>query len=207
MVKQLLRSIAFGVLAVGLNGCDKQSCGGAGESGPAASDQGSSATAPAGSTVTPAPTPAADHPYATQADYESPAVQTTDLPSGLKIEDLKIGSGAICLPKAVATFHYRAKPVGGAEFIASAENDEAERAPEVQPLGRMMPGMSEGLVGMRVGGRRRLTIPSEMAFGFIGAKNPQGEFVVPPDTDVVFIVDLLELKQSLAVPAPAGGAQ
>lgn len=146
------------------------------------------------------------HSYAQPADYDTPAAQTTELPSGLRIDDLKIGDGAVCLPRAVATFHYRARPVGGAEFMATAEKPEPA-APESQAISRMMLGMKEGLVGMRVGGRRRLTIPADMAFGFLGAKNPAGEYVVQPDTPVVFIVDLVELKQGFAAPQPAAAPQ
>jgi len=141
----------------------------------------------------------ADHSYAKQADYTLPSLSTLEMPNGLVIEELKIGTGAFCLPKAFVTFHYRSKVKDGAEFDATAERPNGP-APQTASLDKLMQGLQDGMVGMKSGGRRRITIPADLAFSWLGAKNPEGKVVVEPDTAVVFVVDLMDVKQALALP-------
>jgi FKBP-type peptidyl-prolyl cis-trans isomerase len=52
-------------------------------------------------------------------------------------------------------------------------------------------GWDEGIPGMKVGGIRRLVIPPALAYGATGTAYPSGAYVVPPNTTLVFIVELL----------------
>ena len=76
----------------------------------------------------------------------------------------------------------------GEAFDSSRERDE----PFTFPLGagRVIAGWDEGVTGMRVGGRRELRIPSEMAYGRRGAGG-----VIPPNASLVFDVELLEVRR------------
>jgi peptidylprolyl isomerase len=203
-IKELFHALSSGaVVAAGvMGGCHRESAPSAPPPTPAVKPaEPVEATKP----VTAA---APDHPFAKAADYDAQALSTVEQPTGLKVEDLIVGEGPTCLPMAVVTFHYRAKVQGGAEFDATAERPEP--APETQGMKRMMQGLQDGIVGMKVGGRRRLTIPPGLAFGNFGARDPQGNEVVPPDSTVIFIIDLLDLKQGIVVPgatgpAPSGG--
>lgn len=220
-MKRAKQAVAWGGLAVALTavlaGCKSRQ-----QAAPAAADE-QAASEPAGTsesagqadvTETPAP-PAAtvntNHEFAKAGDYETKALSRIELPSGLVIEDLRLGTGVPCLPKAIVTFHYRAKVKDGSEFDSTAERPEGP-AVQTAGLGTLMRGLKDGMVGMKQGGRRRLTIPPDLAFSWLGAKNPAGEVVVPPESTVVFVVDLIDIEQNLMLPgteptapAPAAG--
>jgi len=98
------------------------------------------------------------------------------------------------------TFHYRGKVKDGAEFDVT--KDHAEPKPMVEPLTRLFEGLSTGLVGVKPGGRRRLTIPGYLAPGIAGLRNEAGEVVIPSDAVLIYVVDVLEIKQQLVPNAP-----
>jgi peptidylprolyl isomerase len=109
-------------------------------------------------------------------------------PVELDIEELEVGSGAEALPGANVTVHY----VGvswstGDEFDASWNRGD----PFSFPLGRghVIAGWDQGVAGMKVGGRRRLTIPPSLGYGASGAGG-----VIKPNETLVFVVDLLEVN-------------
>jgi peptidylprolyl isomerase len=108
-----------------------------------------------------------------------------DVPFELGIEDLVVGAGDEATAGRKVTVHY----VGvsfttGAEFDASWNRDQ----PFEFKLGKgqVIPGWDAGVQGMKVGGRRKLTIPSAMAYGARGAGG-----VIQPHEPLVFVVDLL----------------
>jgi FKBP-type peptidyl-prolyl cis-trans isomerase len=196
------KSIALVLLAAastGLAGCKQKQ---AEPKADAAANAPAEPVPQAPASPAPAAAPAAAHGFATPDDYTRPAVTTLELPNGLVIEDLQIGTGATVLPAATVTFHYRSKVKDGAEFDATAERPTGP-AVQTYSLKSMMPGLRDGIVGMKVGGRRRLTIPSGMAFGWLGQKDAEGKVVVPPDATVVFVVDVLDTKLVLAPASPA----
>lgn len=174
--------------------------------------------------VTPAGTPtAASQGFAGPDSYDTAAVSRYELPSGLVIEDLILGDGDVVLPMSTVTFHYRFKVKDGNEIHISAEMPHdppaagqapAAPAPESQRLSRLMPGLRDGLVGMKAGGRRRLTIPPDLAPGIAGNRNEAGEYRIAPDAVLIYVVDMIEAKMVAppatppAVPAatPAGAA-
>jgi peptidylprolyl isomerase len=109
-----------------------------------------------------------------------------DIPFELGIDDLVVGDGDEATVGKKVTVHY----VGvafrtGDEFDASWNRGE----PFQFKLGKgqVIPGWDTGVAGMRVGGRRKLTIPSAMAYGARGA----GNGVIAPHEPLVFVVDLL----------------
>lgn len=92
------------------------------------------------------------------------------------------------MPGRTVTVHY----VGvswatGRQFDASWDRDEPFRFG--LGAGQVIRGWDDGVVGMRVGGRRTLTIPPEMAYGSRGAGG-----VIGPDETLVFVVDLLDVN-------------
>jgi peptidylprolyl isomerase len=109
-----------------------------------------------------------------------------DDPTELGIADLEVGEGDEAVPGRRVSVHY----VGvsfhtGEQFDASWDRGR----PFEFELGRgqVIQGWDRGVAGMRVGGRRRLTIPAELAYGERGA----GGGVIKPNEPLIFVVDLL----------------
>ena len=115
-------------------------------------------------------------------DVDPPA---GDIPFELGIEDLVVGDGDEATADTRVTVHYVGVSfLTGEEFDASWNRGEPFRFKLGK--GQVIPGWDHGVAGMRVGGRRRLTIPSAMAYGARGAGG-----VIKPHEPLVFVVDLL----------------
>ncbi len=117
---------------------------------------------------------------------EKPAVDKPSgvPPSDLVVEDLVEGEGPEAVNGAVVNVDY----VGvswsdGTEFDASWNRGDTFSF--VLGGGQVIPGWDQGVAGMRVGGRRRLTIPPALAYGSSGAGG-----VIGPDETLIFVVDL-----------------
>lgn len=111
-----------------------------------------------------------------------------DTPFELGIEDVVVGDGEEAADGSKVAVHYVGVSfITGEEFDASWNRGEPFRF----TLGRGMviPGWDAGVKGMHVGGRRKLTIPSAMAYGARGAGG-----VIKPHEPLVFVVDLLEVS-------------
>lgn len=109
--------------------------------------------------------------------------------SGVAIEELQPGDGAEATgPGQFVTVHYTGWLEDGTEFDSSHNRAE----PFAFPLGVgfVIPGWDQGLVGMRVGGKRRLTIPPELGYGSGGAGG-----VIPPNATLIFEVELLDVSE------------
>jgi FKBP-type peptidyl-prolyl cis-trans isomerase FkpA len=109
---------------------------------------------------------------------------TTKTPSGLTIEDLAVGEGAAAASGQSVTVHYTGWLTNGDKFDSSKDRND----PFVFRLGagQVIRGWDEGVQGMQVGGRRKLTIPPELGYGTRGAGG-----VIPPNSTLVFEVELL----------------
>ncbi|MFC3376749.1 FKBP-type peptidyl-prolyl cis-trans isomerase [Rugamonas sp. CCM 8940] len=114
----------------------------------------------------------------------------------LIITDVKVGAGKEALSGSNVTVHYTgwlyrplAKGLHGKKFDSSRDPG---RDPFVFPLGggKVIKGWDQGVIGMKVGGKRTLIIPGELAYGSRGA--PGG--MIPPNSALIFDVELLDVK-------------
>ena len=114
-------------------------------------------------------------------------MSSTTTPSGLVIEELVVGDGALAAAGQSVTVHYTGWLTNGSKFDSSKDRND----PFVFPLGRghVIKGWDEGVQGMKVGGKRKLTIPPELGYGARGAGG-----VIPPNATLVFEVELLGVK-------------
>jgi FKBP-type peptidyl-prolyl cis-trans isomerase FkpA len=109
-----------------------------------------------------------------------------DLSHALLKEDLVIGSGATAEAGQDVVVHYVGRVAGGAQFDSSrARRDPLDFA---LGAGHVIKGWDEGIPGMKVGGKRRLTIPPELAYREHGLAG-----IIPPNATLVFEVELLEI--------------
>jgi FKBP-type peptidyl-prolyl cis-trans isomerase len=103
----------------------------------------------------------------------------------LGIEDLVVGSGATAVSGDTVTVNYVGTLQNGTKFDSSYDRN--------QPLtfrlgaGQVIAGWDQGVAGMRVGGRRRLTIPPSLAYG------SQGYGPIPPNSTLIFEIELLSI--------------
>lgn len=108
-------------------------------------------------------------------------------PSGLKYEDLDAGTGATAQSGHKAKVNYTGWLTNGEKFDSSTDrNDPFEFT---LGAGQVIKGWDEGVIGMKVGGKRKLTIPPTLGYGARGAGG-----VIPPNSELIFEVELLGVK-------------
>ena len=111
----------------------------------------------------------------------------------LEIEELEAGTGAEAVPGDTVSVHYTGWLEDGTKFDSSLDRGEPIEFP--LGVGYVIPGWDQGLVGMKEGGRRRLTIPSHLAYGANGAGG-----VIPPFATLVFEVNLVRVQKAATEP-------
>lgn len=112
------------------------------------------------------------------------------LPTGpvteLVAEDLVVGTGKAVVATDSVTVHYTGwLATDGTVFDSSVERGQ----PATFPLSGVIQGWQEGIPGMQVGGKRRLVIPADLAYG------PQGNSGIPPNSALVFEVELINIGE------------
>ena len=139
--------------------------------------------------------PAAPAPSSTEAsaapESTAPTSSAATTPSGgkLKITDLKVGKGAAAKTGQTVTVNYTGWLMDGTKFDSSLDRNQ----PFAFPLGagKVIPGWDQGVVGMKVGGKRELIIPPQLGYGSQGAGG-----VIPPDATLKFDIELLSVANA-----------
>ena len=104
----------------------------------------------------------------------------------LKIEEISVGSGAEAASASALTVNYIGALTNGQVFDTSIGKQPFSFA---MGTGQVIKGWEEGLLGMKVGGRRRLHIPPQLGYGAQGAGG-----VIPPNATLIFEIELLDVK-------------
>jgi FKBP-type peptidyl-prolyl cis-trans isomerase FkpA len=113
------------------------------------------------------------------------AIET--LPSGVKVEHLKMGTGASPTAADTVVAHYRGTLPDGKEFDSSYKRGE----PIAFPLSRVIPCWTDGMQKIKIGGKAKLTCPPETAYGAEGVRG-----VIPPKATLTFEVELVGIKKN-----------
>ena len=119
---------------------------------------------------------------------QASAANMVKTPSGLAYVDLVPGSGASPAPGKQVKVHYTGWLENGTKFDSSVDRGE----PFVFTIGagQVIPGWDEGVMSMKVGGKRKLIIPPQLGYGAAGAGG-----VIPPNATLIFEVELLDVAK------------
>lgn len=114
--------------------------------------------------------------------------QNEQAPTELQIEDLAVGTGTEAQTGSTVSVHYKGTLLNGTTFDSSYNRG----TPFSFTLGqnRVIQGWEQGVLGMKVGGKRKLVIPPHLAYGEQGA----GNGAIPPNSTLVFEVELLDVR-------------
>lgn len=125
---------------------------------------------------------------AKKAPKKEKAAKVTKTKDGLEITDTKVGDGAEAKLGSKITVHYRGTFKDGKEFDSSY--GAGQPITFELAVGRLIKGWTDGIPGMKVGGKRHLSIPWKLAYGERGT--PDG--TIPPKTDLLFDVELIKVE-------------
>src|SRR5438093_11026963 len=165
----------LGVLLVGDGGCQQSSNSGSTSSSTTTTSASASSPAPAASNPEPS----------TEAGGQASGAEVT-LPNGLKYVDVKVGDGGLAESGMSIQVHYTGWLLNGTKFDSSLDHGQ----PFTFKLGagEVIRGWDEGVKGMRVGGKRKLTIPPDLGYG------AQANGAIPANSTLVFDVELLAVR-------------
>jgi FKBP-type peptidyl-prolyl cis-trans isomerase len=121
-------------------------------------------------------------------DKDKPEKKVVTTKSGLKYEDSKVGTGDEAKAGDTVEVHYTGWLKNGKKFDSSL--DRKEPFSFKLGAGQVIKGWDEGVAGMKVGGKRKLTIPPELGYGSRGAGD-----AIPPNSELIFEVELLKVKK------------
>lgn len=130
-------------------------------------------------------------------EQEPNAEKTADLDGdkgeALQVIDVVVGKGEEALAQKTVRVNYVGMFKDGERFDSSYER--AKSFSFTIGSAEVISGWEQGLVGMRVGGTRKLIVPPQLAYGSRGISG-----VIPPSTDLVFVINLLEVKPEAKAP-------
>jgi FKBP-type peptidyl-prolyl cis-trans isomerase FkpA/FKBP-type peptidyl-prolyl cis-trans isomerase FklB len=130
-----------------------------------------------------------------EKNKQKPGVKTTE--SGLQYEVVKEGAGKTPTENDTVRVHYTGTLTNGEKFDSSVDRGE----PAEFPVGGVIPGWTEALKLMKEGSKYKLAIPAKLAYG------PSGRPGIPPNSTLLFDVELLEVKPAPAQPAAPAPSQ
>ncbi len=111
----------------------------------------------------------------------------TTTQSGLQYQDLVVGTGAEAMAGKSVTVHYTGTLQDGTKFDSSVDRNQSFSF--TLGAGQVIPGWDEGVAGMKVGGKRKLVVPPNLAYGAQGYPP-----VIPANATLTFDIELLEVK-------------
>lgn len=116
------------------------------------------------------------------------AINRVVMASGLIVEDLVIGDGPACIdPNANVEVRFKSMLADGTVYDATEGTRTAR-----YPLKQLIRGWQDGIPGMRVGGKRRLSVPWQLGYG--DREVPQKQMVIPAKSNLVFEIELVGLS-------------
>ena len=118
---------------------------------------------------------------------KAPTAKTVTTASGLKYTDVKVGKGASPVAGKMVKVHYTGTLVNGKKFDSSVGREPFTFTIGV---GQVIPGWDEGVMGMKVGGKRKLVIPANLGYGARGAGAD-----IPPNSTLLFDVELIDVQK------------
>jgi peptidylprolyl isomerase len=183
MLRRTFSPLVLVGIVAGLAGCGSSKAPGVVQA-PSGSSTGSTAAA-----TTPAtPTTAATTPKPPSPLSKKPVVSVPAGPSPNKlvVKDLITGTGQAAKTGSKVTVNYVGVLYNGGKEFDSSWKTGQPFAPFQLGQGSVIPGWDQGLVGMKVGGRRELIIPPSLGYGKTGSPP-----TIPPNATLVFVVDLL----------------
>jgi FKBP-type peptidyl-prolyl cis-trans isomerase len=176
-----VRWLALAAL-VAVVGCQESKTDG---SAPAATSSSSGSSSTSTTTTTTTTTNASGMSASAKTEAPAAASKEVALPSGLKYQDLVVGAGAEAVPGATVSVHYRGCLTDGRKFDSSV--DRGQPYPFKLGAAEVIRGWDEGIAGMKVGGKRKLTIPPGLAYGERGYPGT----IIGPNATLVFDIELV----------------
>jgi peptidylprolyl isomerase len=190
--RQGLAALAAAALGFGLAGCGTSKSPGVvlAPSGGATAQSVSSTTSSTSSTSSTTSTAAVKTPTSGPLSKQPAMPKTSGKPpKTLVIKDLIKGTGAVAKKGSNVVVNYVGELFANDKVFNNSFKAGQTFGPFQLGTGAVIPGWDKGIIGMRVGGRRELIIPSSLAYGKSGSGS-----TIPPNSALVFVVDLLSAK-------------
>lgn len=189
--RQGLAAVLVAALGCGLAGCGSSSKA----PGVVTVPSGGATAAAASATTTPtatSTTATTTVPTPTSGPLSRPPAMpktSGNPPTKLVVKDLITGTGPVAKSGSTVVMNYTGELYKGDKVFDSSWKRHQTFGPFTLGQGAVIPGWDKGIVGMRVGGRRELIIPANLAYGKSGSGS-----TIPPNAALVFVVDLLSSK-------------